>query len=84
MRLLGMASAIYNQKNIKSLLIAALICICILPKTAPASAIKDIAVLPFKNISGNSGCNIEDAVTEMLITELAKNKNFHIVERQQR
>ncbi|MDP3283871.1 MAG: CsgG/HfaB family protein, partial [Desulfobacterales bacterium] len=83
MRLLGMASAIYNQKNIKSLLIAALICICILPKNAPASAIKDIAVLPFKNISGNSGCNIEDAVTEMLITELAKNKNFHIVERQQ-
>ena len=83
MRLLGMASAIYNQKYIKPLLIVALICICILPNNALASAIKDIAVLPFKNISGNSGCNIEDAVTEMLITELAKNKNFHVVERQQ-
>ena len=80
---LKMQSGILNRVYIKLLLITTLICICILPKTAPASAIKDIAVLPFKNISGNSGCNIEDAVTEMLITELAKNKNFHIVERQQ-
>ncbi len=78
-----MASVILNQKNIRTLLIAALICICIFPVSAPASAVKDIAVLPFKNVSGNSGCNIEDAVTEMLITELAKNRNFHVVERQQ-
>lgn len=83
MILLKTESGILNRRYIKLLLISTLICICILPKTAPASGIKDIAVLPFKNISGNSGCNIEDAVTEMLITELAKNKNFHIVERQQ-
>nr|CBX31263.1 hypothetical protein N47_E47750 [uncultured Desulfobacterium sp.] len=53
-----------------------------MPKILYASSVKDIAVLPFKNITGNSGCNIEDSVTEMLMTELAKNKNFHIVERQ--
>jgi curli biogenesis system outer membrane secretion channel CsgG len=83
MRFSGMASVILNQKNIGALLIATLLCLCIFPDSSPASSVKDIAVLPFKNISGNQGCNIEDAVTEMLITELAKNKNFHIVERQQ-
>lgn len=83
MRFLETASVILSKKNIESLLITALICFCIFPGKVYASEIKDIAVLPFKNISGNSGCNIEDAVTEMLITELAKNKNFHIVERQQ-
>ena len=83
MRLWRMASIFIKQKNIILLLIVTLICLCILPKTVLASPVKDIAVLPFKNVSGNSGCNIEDAVTEMLITELSKNKNFHIVERQQ-
>jgi curli biogenesis system outer membrane secretion channel CsgG len=69
--------------NIKLLIVAILAPLCIVLAIASASPQKDIAVLPFKNISGNAGCNIEDAVTEMLITELAKNKNFHIVERQQ-
>ncbi|RPH48448.1 MAG: hypothetical protein EHM85_17005 [Desulfobacteraceae bacterium] len=74
---------ILSLRNIKLLLAAILLSICMAPINVSASPQKDIAVLPFKNISGNSGCNIEDAVTEMLITELAKNRNFHIVERQQ-
>jgi curli biogenesis system outer membrane secretion channel CsgG len=70
-------------RNMKLSFVVILVSLCMVPAIASASAVKDIAVLPFKNISGNPACNIEDAVTEMLITELAKNKNFHIVERQQ-
>jgi curli biogenesis system outer membrane secretion channel CsgG len=77
------ASVSSNRKSVMILVIATLLSISILSGNSLASAVKDIAVLPFKNISGNSGCAIEDAVTEMLITELAKNKNFHVVERQQ-
>ena len=83
MRFRVISSTISSCRNIKLLLVPVLIFSCIMPVIVSASPQKDIAVLPFKNISGNSGCNIEDAVTEMLITELAKNKNFHIVERQQ-
>lgn len=83
MRFRGIFSTILYFRNIKLLLVVILVSICVAPIIVSASPQKDIAVLPFKNISGNSGCNIEDAVTEMLITELAKNKNFHIVERQQ-
>ncbi len=83
MRFRVISSTISSCRNIKLLLVTVLILLCIMPVIVSASPRKDIAVLPFKNISGNSGCNIEDAVTEMLITELAKNKNFHIVERQQ-
>ena len=83
MRFRVISSTISSCRNIKLLLVPVLILSCIMPVIVSASPRKDIAVLPFKNISGNSGCNIEDAVTEMLITELAKNKNFHIVERQQ-
>lgn len=72
-----------NRITFKAICIAAIFFISISPQYVSASAVKDIAVLPFKNISGNPGCNIEDSVTEMLITELAKNKNFHVVERQQ-
>jgi len=83
MRFREISSMILYFRNIKLLLVIILVSICMAPIIVSASPQKDIAVLPFKNISGNSGCNIEDAVTEMLITELAKNKNFHIVERQQ-
>lgn len=82
MKLLKKALMVAKQKGILLLIIFTLICLFILPGSSHASPVKDIAVLPFKNITGNSGCNIEDAVTEMLMTELAKNKNFHIVERQ--
>ncbi len=82
MRFKGISSTILNCRNIKLLLVVILISLCIVPAIATASSQKDIAVLPFKNVSGNSGCKIEYAVTEMLITELAKNKNFRIVERQ--
>ncbi|MBU1712116.1 MAG: CsgG/HfaB family protein [Proteobacteria bacterium] len=82
MRFGGISSMILNCRNIKLLLLVILFCLCIAPAIASASPQKDIAVLPFKNVSGNSGCKIEYAVTEMLITELAKNKSFRIVERQ--
>lgn len=80
---LGRISCIIkNCGNIKLSLVVILISLCIVPAIVNASPQKDIAVLPFKNVSGNPGCKIEYAVTEMLITELAKNKNFRIVERQ--
>lgn len=82
MRLGRISCIIKNCGNIKLSLVVILISLCIVPAIATASPQKDIAVLPFKNVSGNSGCKIEYAVTEMLITELAKNKNFRIVERQ--
>jgi len=69
-------------RNTQILLIFLLAALFIIPTMVSASPRKDIAVLPFKNVSGNSGCKIGNAVTEMLITELAKNKNFRIVERQ--
>lgn len=68
-------------RNTHILLIFLLASLFIVPTMVSASPRKDIAVLPFKNVSGNSGCKIGNAVTEMLITELAKNKNFRIVER---
>lgn len=82
MRFKEISSMILNCRSIKLLLVVILVSLCIAPAIASASPQKDIAVLPFKNVSGNSGCKIEYAVTEMLITELAKNKNFRIVERQ--
>jgi len=82
MRFKEISSMILNCINIKLLLVVISVSLCIVPAIASASPQKDIAVLPFKNVSGNSGCKIEYAVTEMLITELAKNKNFRIVERQ--
>ncbi len=82
MRFGGISSMILNCRNIKLLLVVILFSLCIIPTIVSASSQKDVAVLPFKNVSGNSGCKIEYAVTEMLITELAKNKNFRIVERQ--
>ncbi len=83
MKLFKRMFIVSKQKDILLLIVLTLLaCLFVLPQNLSASAVKDIAVLPFKNITGNSGCNIEDAVTEMLMTELAKNKNFHIVERQ--
>lgn len=82
MRFKEISSMILNCRNIKQLLVFILISFCISPAIVSASPQKDIAILPFKNVSGNSLCKIENAVTEMLITELAKNKNFRIVERQ--
>ncbi|WP_435547393.1 CsgG/HfaB family protein [Desulfobacterium sp. N47] len=82
MKLIKDALTIAKLNSISLLIIFTIMCLFVLPKILYASSVKDIAVLPFKNITGNSGCNIEDSVTEMLMTELAKNKNFHIVERQ--
>jgi len=82
MRFSGIFFMILTCRNIQILLVFLLISLFIVPTLVSASPQKDIAVLPFKNVSGNSGCKIEYAVTEMLITELAKNKNFRIVERQ--
>ncbi|MCD6296211.1 MAG: hypothetical protein J7M30_03550 [Deltaproteobacteria bacterium] len=47
-----------------------------------SSPYKNIAVLTFRNNSGNSLYEIEEAVTDMFIAELSKNKLFRIVERQ--
>ncbi len=82
MRFGGISFLVQYYRNIKLLLVFILISFCISPAIVSASPQKDIAILPFKNVSGNSLCKIENAVTEMLITELAKNKNFRIVERQ--
>jgi len=49
---------------------------------ASSSTYKNIAILTFKNSSGNSLYKIEDAVTEMFIAEMSKNSTFRIVERQ--
>ncbi|MFO7667460.1 MAG: CsgG/HfaB family protein, partial [Desulfobacterales bacterium] len=73
---------ILTCRNIQLMLVFLLASLLTGPTLVSASSQKDIAVLPFKNVSGNSGCKIEYAATEMLITELAKNKNFRIVERQ--
>jgi curli biogenesis system outer membrane secretion channel CsgG len=78
----GISSMVHYYRNIKLSLVFISIAFFMAPAIVSASPQKDIAVLPFKNVSGNSGCRIENAVSEMLITELAKNKYFRIVERQ--
>jgi curli biogenesis system outer membrane secretion channel CsgG len=49
---------------------------------ANCSTYKDMAIFTFKNNSGNSLYEIEEAVTDMFIAEISKNSLFRIVERQ--